>query len=120
MKYRIQERPTVIPVPGNKRIEEHVGLASSGHTHVSVAHMTAPPKWTEPPQTPGFDEMTIVVRGRLEVVIDDSETVAVSAGQTISINRGVKVQYGNPFDEECEYWAICTPAFDVGLAGRKD
>jgi mannose-6-phosphate isomerase-like protein (cupin superfamily) len=120
MKYIVRDKPVVIPVPGNKLIEEHVGLASTGHNHLSVAHMIAPPHWTEPPQTPRFDEATIVVRGRMNIVVDESETIVVGAGQSIYINKGVKVQYGNPFDEECEYWAICTPAFSPNEAGRED
>ncbi len=120
MKYTIREKPTVIPVPGNKLIEEHVGLASTGHSHVSVAHMIAPPQWLEQPQTPRFDEVTIVVRGRMRIMIDDGASVEIEAGQSIYIKKGTKVQYGNPFDEECEYWAVCTPAFAVDDAGRDD
>jgi mannose-6-phosphate isomerase-like protein (cupin superfamily) len=120
MNYTIQEKPTVIPVPGNKLIEEHVGIASTGHTHVSVAHMIAPPRWTEPTQTPLFDEVTIIVRGRMRITIDESNAVEIGAGQSIYINKGVRVQYANPFDDECEYWAICTPAFSVSEAGRDE
>jgi mannose-6-phosphate isomerase-like protein (cupin superfamily) len=118
MKYTIREKATVIPVPGNKLIEEHIGKASSGHSHVSVAHMVAPPHWSEPPQVPQFDEATIIVRGRMSIWIDDTDHVDIGAGQSIYIAKGVKVQYGNPFDEECEYWAVCTPAFSVSDAGR--
>ncbi len=120
MKYAVREKPVVIPVPGNKIIEEHVGLASTGHAHVSVAHMIAPPQWNEPPQTPLFDEVTIVVRGRMRVIIDTAESVDIGAGQSVYVNKGVNVQYGNPFNEECEYWAICTPAFSVSDAGRDE
>jgi len=120
MKYTIREKATVIPVPGNKLIEEHVGLASTGHAHVSVAHMVAPPQWTEPPQIPQFDEVTIVVRGRMSITVDNGDTVVIGPGQSIYINKGTKVQYGNPFDDECEYWAVCTPAFAVDDAGRVD
>ncbi len=120
MKYIVREKPVVIPVPGNKIIEEHIGLASTGHAHLSVAYMIAPPQWTEPPQTPLFDEVTIVVRGRMRVVVDNAEPVDIGTGQSIYINKDVKVQYGNPFDEECEYWAVCTPAFSVNEAGRAE
>ena len=120
MKYTIREKPITIPVPGNKLIEEHVGLASTGHSHVSVAHMVAPPHWNEPPQTPRFDEVTIIVRGRMRIIIDGNDQVDIGVGQSIYINKGLQVQYGNPFDEECEYWAICTPAFTVADAGRND
>ena len=26
--------------------------------------------------------------------------------------------YSNPFEQECEYWAVCVPAFSVARAGR--
>jgi mannose-6-phosphate isomerase-like protein (cupin superfamily) len=120
MKYTIREKPTVIPVPGNKLIEEHVGLATTGHSHVSIAHMVAPPHWSEPPQVPQFDEVTIIIRGRMRISIDDTDTVEIGAAQSIYINKGAKVHYGNPFEEECEYWAVCTPAFAVGEAGRDE
>ena len=119
MKYRIQEAPVRIPVPGGKRIDEHVCRASTGNSELSVAHMVAPPGWTEEPQTPAFDEVTVVVRGTLSVCIGDDETVALGAGSSIFLSRGVKVQYGNPGIHECEYWAICLPAFSPDLAGRE-
>ena len=120
MKYTISDKPVSISVPGNKLIEEFVGMASTGHSNVSVAHMVAPVGWTEPPQTPDFDEITIVLRGTMHILLDDSETIKLAKGQSIYLNKGVKVQYSNPFDEECEYWAICIPAFTVESAGRHD
>lgn len=110
-------RPTVIPVPGDKLIEEHVGRVATGTTSVSVAHMIAPAGWSEAPQQPQFDEVTMVVRGRLRVEAGD-QTRTVAAGESILVPRGVRVCYANPFAEPCEYWAVCTPAFAVELAGR--
>lgn len=120
MKYTIGDKPVRIPVPGDKLIDEFIGKASTGHADLSVAHMVAPAGWTEPPQTPSFDEVTIVLSGRMHIMLDDLETIVLNAGQSIYLNKGVKVQYSNPFDEECEYWAICTPAFTVETAGRHD
>ncbi len=118
MKYRIREAPVRIPVPGGKLIEEHVGRVSTDNQELSVAHMLAPAGWTEEPQTPAFDEVTVVVRGELHLKLDD-ETVVLRAGSSIFLSRGVTVQYANPGPEECEYWAICTPAFSPNLAGRE-
>ena len=110
-------RPVRIPVPGGKLIEEHVGRVANATERVSVAHMVAPAGWGEPPQQPAFDEVTMVVRGRLHVETPDGE-LTVAAGESVLVPRGVRVRYANPFAEECEYWAVCTPAFAPDLAGR--
>jgi len=107
-----------IPVPGNKRIEEFIGRMNTGDQQISVAHMIAPPGWSEPPQIPEFDEITIMIRGNMNILIDDTENVTISAGEVIQTKAGTKVQYSNPSDEESEYWAICTPAFSTELANR--
>ncbi len=109
--------PTQIPVPGGKLIEEFIGRIHSGDTNVSVAHMIAPPNWGEEPQTPEFDEITIMLRGKMQIAIPD-KIIVLSAGEVFFVQKGVKVCYSNPFDEENEYWAICIPAFSVELAGR--
>jgi len=53
-KYRVQNTPFVVPTNDGKLIEEHFGLASIA-SELSIAHMIAPPKWSEPYQTPEFD-----------------------------------------------------------------
>ena len=58
------EAPLRIPVPGGKVIEEYVGRATTGEEAVSVAHMVAPGGWSEPAQTPVFDEITIALAAR--------------------------------------------------------
>ena len=119
MKYFHQSKPIKIPVPGNKLIEEHFGLASTQHKEFSLAHMIAPPQWGEPPQKPEFDELTIMIKGSMKIVLD-KETVTIKAGETFWVKAGHKVQYSNPFDEESEYWAVCFPAFEVGKAHREE
>ncbi len=42
--------------------------------------MIAPPGWSEPAQTPDFDEYTIVVKGKKQCIID-GETVILKAGE---------------------------------------
>jgi len=109
--------PVRIPVPGGKIIDEHCGLASDRRDDFSVAHMIAPAGWSEPPQTPQFDEVTLMVRGRLVVEHGGTRT-EVGPGESVLVPRGATVAYANPFEHECEYWALCVPAFSVARAGR--
>ncbi|KAA9332342.1 cupin domain-containing protein [Hymenobacter busanensis] len=117
-RYVLNPAPFVVPTTDGKLIEEHVGHASTGTGHYSLAHMVAPPHWSEPHQSPQFDEMTIVVRGRKRFEID-GETVELGAGQALLIKSGARVRYSNPFDEECEYWSICVPAFSPDTVNRE-
>ncbi len=112
-----RNEPVRIPVPGGKIIDEHCGLASDERDHFSIAHMVAPPGWSEPPQTPQFDEVTLMVRGRLVVEHAGGRT-EIGPGESITVPRGTTVTYANPFEAECEYWAVCVPAFSVARAGR--
>lgn len=109
--------PTRIPVPGGKLIEEYLGRVRTGQSSLSLAHMVAPPGWGEPAQTPEFDEITIMIRGRMRIEIE-GETVELAAGSAFFVERGAMVRYSNPFDAESEYWAVCIPAFSPELAHR--
>jgi mannose-6-phosphate isomerase-like protein (cupin superfamily) len=106
MPYLKQTNPFVVPTTDNKLIEEHYGLASSGDRDFSIAHMIAPPNWSEPFQTPQFDEVTIVFKGQKQFEID-GEKVILKAGESILIRKGTRVRYSNPFADPCEYWS-CT------------
>ena len=119
MAYQLQKNPFIVPTNDGKLIEEHVGLASTGEKSLSIAHMIAPPGWSEPHQTPQFDEYTLVSRGK-KLVEADQEQVILEAGQSILIKSGTRVRYSNPFDEECEYWSICLPAFSIEAVQRED
>ena len=109
--------PTRIPVPGDKLIEEYVGRVHSQTESLSVAHMVAPPGWSEPFQTPDFDEVTIVVRGTMRVE-HAGMVIDVGANETILTAAGERIRYSNPFEEEAEYWAVCTPAFSPETVRR--
>lgn len=112
-------RPFVVPASGGKVIEEFVGGASTGTAAVSVAHMIAPPGWDEPWQRPDFDEVTVVLRGTMRVEHDGGHT-DVRAGETILCRAGERIRYTNASPEaECEYWAVCTPAFSPGTVHRE-
>jgi ethanolamine utilization protein EutQ len=118
-KYFIQNAPFVVPTTDGKLIEEHHGLASTNNSEISIAHMIAPPKWSEPFQTPEFDEYIYIIRGQKQFVIE-GETITLKAGQSIHIEKNTRVQYSNPFEEECEYIAICKPAFDFTKVHREE
>jgi ethanolamine utilization protein EutQ len=118
-KYFIQKSPFVVPTDDGKIIEEHHGVATTNNPDISIAHMVAPPGWSEPFQTPEFDEYTYIIRGKKQFIIE-GETVVLETGQSIKIERNARVQYSNPFDAECEYIAICTPAFSIEKVNRED
>ncbi|MEO0558096.1 MAG: cupin domain-containing protein [Bacteroidota bacterium] len=111
--------PTRIPGPGGKTIEEFVGRVNSETASLSVAHMIAPGGWEEPAQTPQFDEVTIVLRGTMRVEHAGGH-LDVRAGETVLCEAGERVRYSNPLlDEECEYWAVCAPAFSPDTVRRE-
>jgi len=118
-KYNIQKAPFIVPTTDGKLIEEHFGKASDNNTEISIAHMIAPPHWSEPFQTPEFDEYTFIIKGKKQFIIDD-EVIVLEAGQSIKIAKNTRVQYSNPFDEVCEYIAICKPAFDFEKVHREE
>src|SRR6478672_15694 len=109
MPFQLQTNPFVVPTTDGKLIEEHEGLASTGNSQISIAHMIAPAGWSEPFQTPQFDEYTLVSRGKKCIEVD-GEKIILLQGQSILIKAGTKVRYSNPFTEECEYWSVCLPA----------
>ena len=109
--------PALIPVPGGKRIAEYVGLATTGDRTVSVAQMQAPPGWSEPPQTPSFTEITLVLSGEVVVGTADGE-VRVGPGQALITRPGETVQY-RAGGEGAAYVAVCLPAFSDDAAGRE-
>lgn len=79
--------------------------------------MTSPPGWSEPGQTPEFDEFTVVLRGtlRLETRSGIQEVVA---GQAVIAPKGEWVRYSTPGSETTEYIAICLPAFSPNAVHR--
>ena len=117
-KYKIQKSPFVVPTEDGKLIEEHWGN-STGNSNISIAHMVAPSGWSEPHQSPDFDEFTLIIKGKKQFEID-GEIVVLEVGQSILIQNGARVRYSNPFDSECEYIAICLPAFSMELVNREE
>ncbi len=110
--------PSSIPVPGGKVIAEYVGRVNTGETAVSIAHMTAPPGWGEPPQTPQFDEYTVVLAGSV-VVEHDGGRLVVTAGEAVVTRAGERIRFSTG-DAGAEYVAVCLPAFAPDLAHREE
>jgi mannose-6-phosphate isomerase-like protein (cupin superfamily) len=109
--------PARIAVPGNKLIDEYIGHVNSSTAALSVAHMRSPAGWSEPGQTPEFDEFTIVLRGRIRVE-HNRGVLEVGAGQAVIARRGEWVRYSTPDPEGAEYIAVCLPAFTLDAAHR--
>ncbi|HET9657201.1 MAG TPA: AraC family ligand binding domain-containing protein [Kineosporiaceae bacterium] len=110
--------PSRIPVPGGKIIDEFAGRVATGTPGVSVARMQAPPGWSEPAQTPDFDEITLVLRGSV-IAHHDGGVVEVRPGQALLTRAGERVRY-EAGPEGAEYVAVCVPAFAPELAHREE
>ena len=113
-------RPALVEVPGDKLIREYLGRLATGTDAASLAWMVAPAGWSEPAQTPEFDEVTLVLRGRLRVEHDGGSTEVV-AGTAIVTRAGERVRYLVPEGGDgAEYIALCLPAFAPELAHREE
>ena len=114
------QKPTVIEAAGQppKCIEEFVGRVNSDTSAVSIARMKSPSGWSEPGQTPEFDEYTVVLRGCLHVKLKDT-ALDVEVGQAVIVQAGEWVQYSSPSPEGAEYIAVCIPAFSPETVHRE-
>jgi len=112
-------QPSRIRAAGNrpKLIDEYIGRVNSATSGVSVAHMRSPEGWTEPGQTPEFDEFTVVLKGTLRVRHKQGE-LDVTAGQAVIAHAGEWVQYSTPAESGAEYVAVCLPAFSMETVHR--
>ena len=95
-----------------------IHIFNSATEAVSIARMESPAGWSEPGQTPEFDEYTVVLRGLLRVETN-STVIDVKAGQAITAHRGEWVRYSTPEPGGAEYIAVCIPAFAPGLVHRE-
>lgn len=112
--------PSIIEASGNKPkiIREYIGLANTGESRLSIAHMKSPSGWVEPGQRPEFDEYTVVVHGKLHAIDEAGECTVVSAGEAIITRAGEWIQYSTPGPEGAEYIAVCIPAFSADTVHR--
>jgi len=113
------EAPAVVEAAGNKKkiIEEYFGRVNSKDPRISVARMKSPSGWTEPGQTPEFDEYTVVLKGALQVETRE-ETHLIKAGEAILVSKGEWIRYSTPGPEGAEYVAVCLPAFSPETVRR--
>jgi len=111
--------PTRIKAAGNrpKIIEEFIGNVNSSDDRLSIARMISLTGWTEPGQTPEFDEFTIVLKGMLRVLYKGGY-IDVMGGQAVITKAGEWVQYSTPGAEGAEYIAVCLPGFSPALVHR--
>ena len=116
--YVIQDKPFVVPTTDGKLIEEVFGLASIQAGNLSFAHMVAPPGWSEPYQTPGFDEITYIISGKKQFEIN-GEIIVLEKNRSICVFKGTRVRYSNPFTEPVEYISVCIPAFSPEEVNRE-
>ena len=116
---RLISQPTQIEAAGEppKLIREYIGRVNSGTSSVSVAHMKSPSGWTEPKQTPQFDEYTVVLAGTLRVDFEGG-SIDVGSGQAIITEKGEWVRYSSPGKEGAEYIAVCLHAFSPDTVHR--
>lgn len=116
---QIIEGPTRIEAHGKppKTIEEFIGRVNSKTEAVSIARMVSPAGWSEPGQTPEFDEYTVVLRGELQVETRGG-THRLRAGQAMIMNRGEWVRYSTHGPDGAEYIAVCVPAFSPATVHR--
>jgi mannose-6-phosphate isomerase-like protein (cupin superfamily) len=117
----IIKSPTKIQAVGTppKSIEEFIGNVTSKTAGLSIARMHSPSGWSEPGQTPEFDEYSIVLKGQLRV---ETRTgiQEVSAGQAVIAHKGEWVRYSTPGQEGAQYIAVCVPAFSPGTVHRDE
>ena len=80
--------------------------------------MRSPQNWTEPGQSPTFDEYTLVLKGEVHIEQESGEIVVVKAGEAFHASAGSWIRYGTP--DGAEYIAICTPAFSPDTVHRDE
>ena len=109
---RLITEPKIVTAAGTKpkKIEEYAGRVSTGHASVSVARMLSPAGWEEPAQQPEFEEITVVLKGTLQVETGEG-VLKVISGQAVVVSAGERVRYSTPEEGGAEYIAICLPAF---------
>ena len=120
---KLIERPTCFPVPEGQDlvIEEYIGRVNTGTGAVSIARLRSGEGWSEPAQTPEFDEYTLVLSGELHIEdIASGQTTVVKANQAIIVPKGIKIRYSTPMPGGADYVAVCIPAFEMTSAHREE
>ena len=118
---KIIKKPTIIKAAGEppKKIEEFIGLVNSSTDELSIARMTSPTGWSEPGQTPEFDEYTLVLKGTIVVETKEGKQ-EINASEAVISEKGEWVRYSTPYEGGAEYIAICNPAFSMDRVRRDE
>lgn len=116
---KIIKNPTQIKAAGEpvKTIDEFIGRVNSSTEGISIAKMKSPQGWSEPGQTPDFEEYTLVLKGTLLVETQHGPQ-ELKSNEAIITEKGEWVRYSTPYEGGAEYIAVCTPAFSLELANR--
>jgi quercetin dioxygenase-like cupin family protein len=117
--------PTLIDAPVRvvaagtkpKTIEEFAGHVRTGTGAASVARMVSPSGWEEPGQRPEFEEITVVLKGVVQVE-HEAGVIRAAAGQAVITYPGEWVRYSTPEAEGAEYISVCLPAFSPDTVHR--
>lgn len=112
------KQPKEIKAAGTKEkiIREYIGRVNSKTEALSIAHMKSPAGWQEPGQTPEFDEYTLVLKGELCVETKDT-VIRVKTQEAVIVSKNEWIRYSTPYGD-CEYIAVCLPAFSPATVHR--
>jgi ethanolamine utilization protein EutQ (cupin superfamily) len=115
------ETPTRVEAAGEppKLIDEFAGRVNSAEQRLSIARMRSPQGWSEPFQTPEFDEWTLVLHGSVHVE-HDGGVLEVASGQCVLVHAGERIRYSTPGPDGAEYVAVCLPAFSPETVHREE
>jgi len=113
-------KPSLVETEGEKVkiIEEYFGMVNSGDSKVSIAMMKSPKGWSEPGQTPEFDEYTVVLKGSLKIETEKGFE-KIKSGEAVLISSGEWVRYSTP-EQDTEYVSVCIPAFPLKTVHRNE
>jgi ethanolamine utilization protein EutQ (cupin superfamily) len=111
--------PSIVEAVGTppKKIAEYVGRVNTKSAAVSLAIMESPMGWSEPGQSPTFDEYSIVIDGELQVETQ-AKVFTVEIGQAVCVPAGEWVRYSTPAHGGARYVSACLPAFSPEMVNR--
>jgi hypothetical protein len=69
MKNTLYKQPFVEFATDGKLIEEHHGVAATNNQEISIAHMIAPPKWSEPSKRQNLRSTPILLKVKNNLVL---------------------------------------------------
>ena len=106
----------VVRAPDLSIVEFH-GRVASQTDALSACLATVRAQAAEAPQTPQFDEYTLVLEGVVEIVRDDGTVESYGPNEGFFLPKHTRVQWRWP--GPCKYVPICVPAFSPQNCGRE-